>query len=101
MEDKAETLILIPSLPTAERKRGGGKEGDSTLQSSLFINPSETERGEEGRTRTTVGRGRRGGGLRAGALRRERQPETGRERQRECETERRRSGDRWESEAHE
>ena len=82
-------------MPTVEPETRRGKEGDSTLQSSLFINPSETGRGEEGRTRTTVGRGRRGGGLRAGALRRERQPETGRERQRECETERRRNGERW------
>ena len=49
MEDKAETLILIPSLPTVEPETRRGKEGDSTLQSSLFINPSDTGRGEEGR----------------------------------------------------
>ena len=47
MEDKAETLILIPSLPTVEPETRRGKEGDSTLQSSLFINQSETGRGEE------------------------------------------------------
>ena len=96
MEDKAETLILIPSLPIVEPETRRGEGGGLHTPVQSIYKPKRDGRGEEGRTRTTVGRGRRGGGLRAGALRRERQPETGRERQRECETGRRRNGERWE-----
>ena len=48
MEDKAETLILILSLPSAERKRGGEGGRLHTPVQSIY----KPERDREGRGRT-------------------------------------------------